>query len=222
MEGRFPPAVRLVWANCTSPALTAEFNRWYDQVHIPDLLASHLATHGLRYENAAPDAGEARYLTIWELDRTELGKLDEEFAGLRDRLTRRGRIHPALAVMARKIWQRIGPEFVTKRGVPDAVKGIWLIESTCIDAARDAEFNRWYDTMHIPDLLNTGVFTAAYRFIELDGRRYLAIYETATNPIDAVDQFVKVHRPRLRAQGRLSEIINVTQRATFRRLSRVK
>ncbi len=48
MEGRFPLGIRMVWANCTSPALTAEFNHWYDHVHVPDLLATGLATHGLR------------------------------------------------------------------------------------------------------------------------------------------------------------------------------
>jgi len=186
--------------------------------NVPDLLAAGLATHGVRYENVAPEAEAATYLAIWEIDRADLKKVDGEFARVRERLTREGRIHSALEVVGRKTWQRIGAEFVTERSRADGVKGIWIIESTCTDPTREAEFNRWYETTHIPDLLNTGLFLAAYRFVALGRGKYLAIYETAINPLEAVEQFVQLHRPRLRAQGRLSEIINVTQRAAFRRL----
>ncbi len=40
MEGRFPHGVRLVLTNCIDPSREGEFNRWYDQVHLPDILGA--------------------------------------------------------------------------------------------------------------------------------------------------------------------------------------
>jgi len=43
----------------------------------------------------------------------------------------------------------------------------------------DELFNKWYDTVHIPDVLATGAVTAAYRFRNADQeaqKPYLAVY----------------------------------------------
>lgn len=218
MEGRYPAGVRLVWANCTVPAQREDFNRWYDRVHIPDLLAARVATRGLRFENAEPAADAATYLAIYELERPDLENADQDFARARERLAKEGRMHPALDVVGRGTWRRVGPPFSGEQHREAEVRGIWIVESVCTEPAREDDFNRWYDAAHIPDLLGTGLFEAAYRFVALDGGTYLAIYETTGDPIEMVQEFVRAHRPRLREQGRLSELINVTQRATFRRL----
>jgi len=51
------------------------------------------------------------------------------------------------------------------------------------------------------------------------GGKYLAIYETDVDPLDAVNEFSRSHRPQLKAAGRLSEIIDITWRGIYRRLS---
>ena len=43
------------------------------------------------------------------------------------------------------------------------------------------------------------------------GGKYLAIYETDGDPLDAVTEFSRRHRPRLKAAGRLSEIIDMNR-----------
>lgn len=61
----------------------------------------------------------------------------------------------------------------------------FLAFSTPVDGA-DAEFNRWYDEEHLPDVLETPGFVSADRFRIVDakssacsvpGFRYVAIYE---------------------------------------------
>jgi hypothetical protein len=134
----------------------------------------------------------------------------------------------------------IGPRDPTKGTTPATVAGIFVIESRCTDARLEREFNAWYDDDHIPDLLDTGLFAAAYRFASVaagamigaaapeedgpgsaelsDGARYLAILETADEPLEAVREYSRAHRPRLKAAGRLSDIIDVTWRGVYRRL----
>ncbi len=57
-----------------------------------------------------------------------------------------------------------------------------LVYTNCKDG-RDAEFNRWYDEQHIPDVLSLDGFIAARRFdaIPVPGvasdQRYLAMYD---------------------------------------------
>jgi hypothetical protein len=57
-------------------------------------------------------------------------------------------------------------------------------------AGQDEQFNDWYDTVHLPDVLDVPGFVAAQRFIaspsvhgELPERRYLAIYEIDTDDL---------------------------------------
>ncbi len=221
MEGRFPHGVRLVLTNCTDPSREGEFNRWYDRVHLPDILGAGVATEGLRYQNADSQPGEAAYLAIYEIEREDLDSADQEFASVAQRLTRQGRMHPTLEIVRRAMWRRTGPEFSTGSTGEAQVRGIWLIQSINTDPTQEDAFNRWYDATHIPDLLKTGLFTTGYRFASLKtdpATSYLAIYESTIDPVAAVEEFVRAHRPRLRAAGRLSELIRVTWRGTFRRL----
>jgi len=56
-------------------------------------------------------------------------------------------------------------------------------------AGKDAEFNEWYNKVHIPDVLNVPGFVAAQRFKLADvqfgdserDHRYLALYEIETD-----------------------------------------
>jgi hypothetical protein len=77
-------------------------------------------------------------------------------------------------------------------------KALYLVHSNC-DPAREAEFNEWYENVHLPDLLGVEGIVAAQRF-KLTGpgpqtltrsgepavAQYLAIYELDTEDTDAV------------------------------------
>ncbi len=223
MEGRFPHGVRLVWANCTDPSRAREFNRWYDQVHIPDLVGAGVTSSALRYQNATHAAGDATYLAIWEIENEDLDAAEREFGAAAQRLRAQGRMHPTLEVVRRGMWRRIGPAFSSGKTQVAAVAGIWLVETACTDPERENDFNAWYDATHIPDVLGTGLFSCAYRFAALGAdspTSFLAIYETAIDPVDAGEEFARVYRLRLRDAGRFSELVRETRRrGTFRRLS---
>lgn len=221
MDGHFPPAIRTVFSRCSDPSREGDLTDWYGRVHFPDVLGSGVAQRGFRYRNAEHQSGEPSYLVIYEFDTDDFLHVNKAFSELLEHLQHAGRMHPAVEVIRRTQWRRTGPAFTTARSKVVSPGGLWLIESDCTATDRLNEFNRWYDDVHIPDFLATGLFITAYRFeavVGQPGSRYLALYETDGDPADAVDAFVREHRPGLRAAGRLSDIIDVTRRAVYRAL----
>jgi hypothetical protein len=61
-----------------------------------------------------------------------------------------------------------------------------------IDPAYEAAFNRWYDEVHLPDLLACPGCLAARRYVALDGGpKYVAVYEIAGWCVYDTEQFRK-------------------------------
>jgi hypothetical protein len=57
------------------------------------------------------------------------------------------------------------------------------------------EFNEWYSTVHLPEVLEMPGFVSGQRFKlldpeHLDGPRYLAVYEIESDDIDATIQMI--------------------------------
>src|SRR5829696_4767610 len=64
--------------------------------------------------------------------------------------------------------------------MPMAGKGM-LLTSMNIDAADEAEFNRWYDREHLEERVAIDGFLEARRYVAHDGKpKYLSLYSTAT------------------------------------------
>jgi hypothetical protein len=92
-------------------------------------------------------------------------------------------------------------------------KAVLLVYSNC-PAGREQEFDHWYDTIHLPDMLDTGVFTSAQRF-RLSGpgpknitrtgeeavAQYLVIYEMNTNDTRAAMKQVSASLGRLEGRS---------------------
>ena len=84
-----------------------------------------------------------------------------------------------------------------------------LLVYTDIDAEHEEEFNRWYDEVHLPDLLQIEGFLAAQRY-KLQGpaprnqqpaSQYLAVYELATDDTRTMMKRLNEEVARLGARG---------------------
>jgi hypothetical protein len=89
------------------------------------------------------------------------------------------------------VFERLGSiEGVVDRPNERASKGVMVVLVDNLDPARDAEFNRWYDEVHVPDILSARSFHRASRYRAQDATApaaYLAVYETDwERPGDAV------------------------------------
>jgi hypothetical protein len=64
--------------------------------------------------------------------------------------------------------------------MPIAGKGM-LLTSMNVDAADEAEFNRWYDREHLEERVAIAGFLEARRYVAYDGNpKYLSLYSTET------------------------------------------
>ncbi len=64
------------FSDCKDPAREAEFNSWYDNTHIPDMLEVPGMIKATRWVNADPREGQRRkYLALYELETDDV----EEF-----------------------------------------------------------------------------------------------------------------------------------------------
>lgn len=66
MADRVLTGVLIVTADNVGPMSREEFDRWYDEVHVPDVLESGCYYAATRYEATGTDEGQ--YLAIYETD----------------------------------------------------------------------------------------------------------------------------------------------------------
>ena len=93
-------AIVLVFTNCADPARESEFNEWYNNTHIPDILQAEGFVAATRYQLLGePGPGQGKFLAVYEVEADELGKA---FAGVQKRLaevTAQGRVIDAVRIV---------------------------------------------------------------------------------------------------------------------------
>jgi hypothetical protein len=170
------------------PDAEAEFNRWYDEEHLADLLAQPGVVSGRRFVRAhtsfsAPSS--FNYITIYQLD--DVGAL--ETPSYRAMATNPSDWTKRVAMslpMRRDIATQIYPaERSHEHAVGDAIMHVF----THADASIADDFHRWYEEEHIPALVGCYGVLGARRFEcvapEADGYEFLAIYQLAD--VDVVE-----------------------------------
>jgi len=98
---------------------------------------------------------------------------------------------------------------------------LFLIETICRDHDREDEFNRWYDEIHIPDILKgCPEFLACRRYKLLSGVHghgtYLTVIEIETNDIGRTLETHRKNSERIRAGGRWTDLIEVFSRKLYK------
>jgi hypothetical protein len=98
-----------------------------------------------------------------------------------------------------------------------------LLVYTDVDAEQEDAFNRWYDEVHVPDVLGVTGITAARRY-KLSGpaprgqepvSRYLALYELADGDTRAAMKRLNEEVARLTAAGRMFDGMRLGSAATY-------
>ncbi len=66
--------INLVETNCAIASREKEYNDWYDNVHIPDILATPGFISARRYEQKEFRDGRGKYLAIYQIDTDDIDK----------------------------------------------------------------------------------------------------------------------------------------------------
>jgi hypothetical protein len=220
MEGRYPKGLLLAITNCTDPSKEEEFNSWYNHMHVPDVTAPSIFRHALRFVNTDASAPVGQYVATYETNWEDVAQAMPAHRQASVKLRERGdRGTPYLQVVRSGVFKRLGGEFCAARRL---TRGILLVLSNCKDAAREAEFNRWYEDIHVADILETGAFHTAYRYESVDPQatqaRYLALYETEQHDPAKAREALGKARADWEKRGRLSDTIEVVASLTARRI----
>ena len=155
----------------------ADFNAWYNQEHVPDLLSLPGFLSGARYE--AAKAGP-RYLACYELETAEAVKTPEyqEFRRSPSAWTQRVTPSAIGRNYVRNVYTQIYPEendpAVLGRGMAPALQ----IGRMVVPAEIEAKYNEYYDTVRTPGNLQVPGCLAVRRYRAVEGEpKYLTVYE---------------------------------------------
>jgi len=149
----------------------AAFNAWYDDIHIPDLLKLDIINGAQRFKVA--NAGQIlrmkdgsthapRYVTLYFLNNGSSKAMLDTLATARPEWIAKGRLPDIFRAGQYGVYETITPRR-NRIGSSTDDKGVFIVY-TQPNATRDADFNSWYDEIHIPDLLKLKGINGAQRF----------------------------------------------------------
>jgi hypothetical protein len=222
----------VVHAKCVRAAEEPAWDAWEDDVHLPAQCGgadgSGGAWAGTRFElTVRPQAGMPgigfTHVTVLELDDADVTAQAARILAVDGDLRDEGRMHPAHASIAADMFIAHGTH--GRKPAPSAARtGHILTHVLCTDPARIDEWDRWYDEIHVPDMLSCGAFSALSRWRRpvpvAVGANHLTLYDVATPTIDEAVARSAVTLAEVVAAGRKHEChagaLTVTLRPTGR------
>ena len=171
----------------------------------PTLRDLGFSAHAIRFANSDPASPAGQYVATYETAWEEVEKAmpAHREAGARTRGDE-DRGTPLIQPVTVGVFKRKGGEF---NAAAKPSLGMLLVLSNCKDTHDEKEFNRWYEDVHIPDILDTGAYHTAYRYVSTDPEatkgKYLAIYETDNRDAAAAREKLNAVRADWTARDRL-------------------
>lgn len=97
----------IVECNCSNPDREADFNEWYNNIHLPDMLELPAVVRADRYENINPDEGEGKYVALYEIESDDIQKTIDDTAEHIQEKAKQGRMSDLLQLTRRVRAKRI-------------------------------------------------------------------------------------------------------------------
>jgi len=99
--------IRTVETNCRDKTREAEFNDWYSNVHLPDMLKCPVVVATMRYERRDPKEDEAKYFAIYEIETDDIEYGLTAYNAHVQSLREKGRISDLVEVVSRAAFRQI-------------------------------------------------------------------------------------------------------------------
>ena len=150
----------------------AAFNDWYNQVHVPEIMACPGFLSSVRYEEVDADG---RYMAMYELSGLE-ALVSDEF----DKARGWKEMQPVVLGSTNAVWTHIYTAPEGSRQPSGALPELLRFNRSAVSPEHDAMFNQWYNEEHLPELLECPGWLSASRYEAVRGTpKYLAIYDLA-------------------------------------------
>lgn len=114
-------SILTVFTNCAAEK-EAEFNKWYDEVHVPDILAIEGFTAARRFKLAGPGPqvqtqngpATAQYLALYEMDSEDTRAAMKRLGAAVGELAQRGRMFDGMQLVASATYVALGERVQAK------------------------------------------------------------------------------------------------------------
>jgi hypothetical protein len=92
-EGKYMAKYLLfAFSDCVDPSREKEFNDWYDNMHVPDMLETPGMIRATRWVSASPKENQHRkYLALYELETDDVDEFDKKVQEIGMATVQRGR-----------------------------------------------------------------------------------------------------------------------------------
>ena len=94
-------------SNCSDPSQEEEFNRWYDETHLPDVLETPGILRATRYENISAGEGQGKFLALYEIETEDIEQTNTVFGENMARKLEQGRISELLVAVSGALYRQI-------------------------------------------------------------------------------------------------------------------
>jgi hypothetical protein len=171
----------LLMVYCDVPAEhEAEFNRWYNDEHIPERLAIPGVLNAARYEAVA---GGPKYLACYELASADAWYSADWQKWLNHPTPWSQRMSPSVIATTyiRNLYRRIHPAQLPAETAQADMSPVLLVGRMSVPAALDAKFNAAYNNERLPLCLSIPGYIRARRFAAVMGEpTYMTVHEMAS------------------------------------------
>ncbi len=222
-----PERFYFVLANCTDPAREAEFNAWYDGTLIPTILVVPGVRAAWRYASTHQRPGEPKYVALYDIGE-DIRQVVLNLRGNRERVGREGKWSDVIDIPFTSTFRHIRTDVAPRQQAPaqsaraEMPRAILLVLSRCTDPAREAEFNDWYNRVHIPDIFQAPGILSCFRYENTHRKEedphYLALYEFASDDARIIMQGLNKVMEAKRREGRISDCYERWLNNTFIRI----
>ena len=157
-----------------------EFNRWYDQEHIPERLSIPGVLSAARYTALR---GGPRYLACYELSEPEAWYSEAWQHHLNSPTDWSKRMSPSVVgdVYVRNLYRLIHPDHVPEETAQAGMSPVLLVGRMSVPPALEDQFNHLYNTDRLPKTQGIPGYIRARRFEAVMGEpKYITVHEMAS------------------------------------------
>jgi hypothetical protein len=201
------------------------WSAWYRGTHLPATIDASRAKSATWWENVErPHMSVSpvgfTHVAIYEFDHVATGApalldlFDSSSATAAPR-------HPVHTIIGVEVMRPAGNRWNDRLEPSRDITGQVIVFVGPSDPAREAEWNTWLDTVHVPDMVNSGAFVNATRWVRTDRSRFgldhLTIYDVTLADVDEAVVLSASAMAPAREHGRLLECHAGGLRAVLRR-----
>jgi hypothetical protein len=103
-----------VESNCADPSKEKEFNKWYDTVHLPDILETPGFVRAMRYENTNPE-GQGKFIAMYEIESDDIAQTLAVFTENVNKKAEQGRMSDLVVAVGGGLYRLITPPLKGKK-----------------------------------------------------------------------------------------------------------